>query len=99
MLAADLSGELQARLGVALPVRALRYWVLGVPDPAMPATEHLGSLGLPDWFEQDGWRVQFGRYGDTALGVLPVRIAAERAGARIRLAIDDWGAGPGRNEP
>lgn len=99
LLADDLDGDLSARLGVGLPVRSLRYWVLGVPDPATPAAEHLGAQGLPDWFEQDGWRVQFGRYGSTALGTLPVRIAAERSGTRIRLAIDGWSEGTDEVSP
>src|SRR5215469_10499839 len=33
--------ELAARLGFDPPLSALRYWVLGVPDPTQPATESL----------------------------------------------------------
>ena len=31
--------ELTARLGFDVPIASLRYWVLGVPDPAQPADD------------------------------------------------------------
>src|SRR5215469_11797734 len=33
--------ELTNRLGFDPPIASLRYWILGVPDPAMPADETL----------------------------------------------------------
>ena len=90
-----LAREALARqLGFDPPLDSLRYWVLGVPDPALPATEtpdaaeHLAAL------EQDGWRVEFAeyrRYGEAALeAVLPRRLTLLREGIRLRLVIDRW---------
>jgi outer membrane lipoprotein LolB len=85
-------GELERRLGFALPLESLRYWVRGVPDPATGAQERLDPAaprlaGLA----QDGWAVEYPVYlDDPAAGVLPRRLSAVRAGTRLRLVIETW---------
>lgn len=86
----NFEADLGARLGVRLPVRALRYWLLGVPDPGSAAVEHPGPDGRLAALEQDGWRVEFTRYAATRLGDLPGRIAAASEGVRLRLVVEDW---------
>lgn len=83
--------SLTTRLGFALPLDSLRYWVLGVPDPQRPAVEtpsvdarYLVAL------EQDGWRVQYEEYRDSAGLPMPRRVQLTRADARLRLIIDKW---------
>jgi outer membrane lipoprotein LolB len=90
--------ELARRLGFEPPLDSLRYWVLGVPDPARPAIETLREgqtegRGLAA-LEQDGWRVEYTEYkafGAAALDtLLPRRLTLTRAGIRLRLVIDNW---------
>ncbi len=88
----DLEAGLAAGLGAPLPIASLRYWVLGVPDPALPSIEAQGAEGWLATLEQDGWSVRFERYGATPLGWLPARVVAEHEGLRLRLAIESWGA-------
>jgi outer membrane lipoprotein LolB len=91
--------ELEARLGFDPPLSSLRYWVLGVPDPAMPAKEvvdpqqqRLQSL------EQDGWQIDYGSYMPTGLtpvgsagGLgLPAKMTVQRPGVRVRVIVDSW---------
>ena len=91
--------ELVARLGFDPPLGSLRYWILGVPDPAMPSKEavdpqqqRLQSL------EQDGWQIDYGGYmpGSTAAGAgspapaLPAKMTMQRSGVRVRLVVDGW---------
>ncbi len=89
--------ELERRLGFALPLEALRFWVRGVPDPARPAEERLAAdaprlAGLA----QDGWSIDYTAYIEQpADGALPRRLSVVREGARLRLVIEDWSAGPG----
>ena len=88
--------ELERRLGFVLPVESLRYWMLGVPDPARAAEEQRaeGTARL-DGLRQEGWTVVFTRYAKVA-GVnyeLPQRIEATRESVRVRLLVDSWGAG------
>ena len=88
--------ELERRLGFALPVTALRYWVRGVPAPgAGAAAEQLepGSGRLAA-LEQAGWKVEFPAYVEVPVaGELPRRMTASRESTRLRMVIDDWSAG------
>ncbi len=83
--------ELDTRLGFDPPLASLRYWILGVPDPALPDAETLDPprqrlLRL----EQDGWRIDYGSY--TAVGGewLPARLTLERGDVRVKLLVEDW---------
>ena len=83
--------ELSARLGFDIPLPSLRYWVLGVPDPAQPAQESLDPVqqrlaGLT----QDGWHIAYGEYVATAGETLPARLTLERDAVRVRLLVEDW---------
>lgn len=93
--------ELVARLGFDPPLSSLRYWIQGVPDPAMPSKEavdpqqqRLQSL------EQNGWQIDYGSYmpgGDGAGSsapapalALPAKMTVQRSGVRVRLVVDGW---------
>jgi outer membrane lipoprotein LolB len=83
--------ELAARLGFDPPLASLRYWVLGVPDPARPADEQLdsGRQRLSS-LEQDGWRIDYSDYVAVGSEWLPSRLTLERADVRVKLLVDDW---------
>jgi outer membrane lipoprotein LolB len=92
--------ELVARLGFDPPLSSLRYWILGVPDPAMasqeavdPQQQRLQSL------QQDGWQIDYGGYmpavgsgsgGAAAAAALPAKMTVQRSGVRVRLVVDGW---------
>lgn len=83
--------ELDARLGFDPPLASLRYWILGVPDPALPATETLDPLRQRlTRLEQDGWRIDYGSYLAVGGEWLPARVTLERADVRVKLLVDEW---------
>lgn len=83
--------ELAARLGFDPPLAALRYWVLGVPDPTQPASESLDSAQQRlSALTQDGWRIDYQSYVDSAGGPLPSKLTLQRDAVRVRLLVDDW---------
>jgi len=86
--------ELEQRLGFALPLESLRYWMLGVPDPARAAEEQRAA-DSPTLaaLTQDGWTVLYTRYARVADGdyELPQRIEVTRESVRLRLLIERWG--------
>jgi outer membrane lipoprotein LolB len=83
--------ELAARLGFDPPLQALRYWVLGVPDPGQPATEALDAAQQRlSGLEQDGWHVDYLSYVDSAAGPLPGKLTLQRDTVRVKLLVDDW---------
>lgn len=81
---------LERELGFGLPLGSLRYWVLGVPDPALPAEEVLNETQQLVRLVQDGWAIDFGRYERVAGLWRPVRLTVRREAARVRLVIDRW---------
>ena len=83
--------ELTARLGFDVPIERLRYWVLGAPDPALPAEESLDASGQHlKSLVQDGWRVDYDEYTNAAGQALPARMTLQREGVRVRLLVEDW---------
>ncbi len=75
---------LAEQLGVMMPVDALRYWVLGLPDPEQSFVEQA------DGFFQAGWRVGFKEMQHVNAVVLPRKINAEKDKTRIKLIVDQW---------
>lgn len=85
----DAEPELYLRYGWTIPVGALPYWLLGIPDPARPATTEIDDGGRLARLEQGGWAVTFSRYRGDAGTELPGRITASSSTTRVRIVIDD----------
>lgn len=82
--------EMTERFGWSLPVHSMRYWILGVSDPGLPATEVPDDEGLLESMEQAGWMVTFETYAETDGLLLPRRLDMERGDVRIRVMSDRW---------
>lgn len=82
-----------ARLGFEPPVRSLRYWLLGVPDPG-GAAPVIGEGAAPGSFEQQGWRVSVAEWKPATVPAgmvqLPRRVTLERPPVRLRVVVDEW---------
>ena len=89
----DPAYDLGRALGAPLPIEALRWWVLGIPDPGSAASAlELDVGGRATGFSQGGWRVGFPRYTEHDGTVIPGIVTAEADGASVRLVIEDWSA-------
>ena len=86
----DAERELMYRYGWTIPVASLRYWALGIPDPAVPAETEFGSDGQLQKMTQRSWSVAISRYGEGGGQVMPRRLTAENPDTRVRLVIDHW---------
>jgi len=82
--------DLQYRYGWTLPVNSLRYWALGIPDPATRAVLDFAEDGTLAGLEQGGWVVNFPQYRHDDGQLMPRRIVAANGTSRVRLVIDDW---------
>jgi len=87
---ANAERDLRARYGWSIPVASLRYWALGIPDPALPAAAGFGDDGLLRTLAQGGWQVTIDEYRDGGGQPMPRRMTALNAGTRVRLVIDHW---------
>ncbi|HJS21633.1 MAG TPA: lipoprotein insertase outer membrane protein LolB [Steroidobacteraceae bacterium] len=86
----DAQAALQQTIGIALPLGSLRYWLLGVPDPALPAVEELDDRGRLSRLEQDGWQATYDRYAYQNEAWLPGRMRLEKGPVRVRVVVDQW---------
>ena len=86
---ATARAELEQRLGVALPIEDLHWWLLGVPAPGPAERNQAEGEEIRD-FQQNGWHVSI-QSRTPALGFsLPQRLTAERDGARMKLMVESW---------
>lgn len=86
----DAAAALQQAVGVPLPVSALRFWLLGVPAPGMPAIEELDEQGRLVRLEQDGWQATYDRYAYQKDAWLPGRMRLEKGAVRVRVVVHQW---------
>lgn len=89
--AADAETLMRQHLGWALPLTGVRYWVRGLPDPALAVSaEHLDSAGRWRDFVQDGWQISVLEYRVAAGLDLPSRLSLSHDKLRVRMAIKRW---------
>ncbi len=86
----EAHAELAGKLGFDPPLGSLRYWVLGVPDPASPAAETVGANQRLASLQQDGWQIVYSAYTSASGDWLPQRMALSRGHVRVRLVVDRW---------
>jgi outer membrane lipoprotein LolB len=86
----DARAELERRLGFALPLSELRWWLLGIPAPGESNIDQDGASGEIHGFTQSGWHVSITTRAAGLGFSLPQRLTAERDGARLKLLVDRW---------
>jgi outer membrane lipoprotein LolB len=82
--------ELERRLGFALPLAELRWWLLGIPAPGDSELNQDAVSGEIRDFTQNGWRVSINSRAPDLGFALPRRLTAEREGARLKLLVETW---------
>lgn len=83
--AEQVLAELEVRLGVALPIARLRYWLLGLAAPGA----HRWSV--PERIlEQDGWLIEYGEWLQRAPLRLPARLILTRERLRLVIVVQQW---------
>lgn len=88
--AADAETLLREQAGVALPVKSLRYWALGRPDPGEEAEQSLDGHGRLTRLRQDGWEITYVSYRSIGDLELPDKIVLENGQIQVRLVVDRW---------
>jgi outer membrane lipoprotein LolB len=84
------AAQLEARLGFALPLENLRFWLLGIPNPDAPFELTRNALDRAQHLSQAGWSIDYDQYRPQDGDQLPARIVLSRPGARVRIAVDRW---------
>ena len=86
----DAEADLFWRYGWTIPVTSLRYWALGIPDPAVAAETEVDVAGRLTRLEQGDWTVTISRYAEGGGQQMPRILTATNADARVRMVIDRW---------
>jgi outer membrane lipoprotein LolB len=86
----DPEAFLAKKLGWSLPVRGLRYWVLGLPSPDSKPKVTLDDEGRAATLEQDGWVLNYTEYDVVEDHDLPSRFEIKGARSTFRIVIDEW---------
>jgi outer membrane lipoprotein LolB len=76
--------------GNMLPVKEMRYWLVGAPAPDAPHAETLGADQRLASLEQSGWQVRYDRYESVGALALPSRMEMTTEGLRLRVVVSDW---------
>jgi outer membrane lipoprotein LolB len=82
--------QMQERLGFELPLQTMRFWLLGIPDPATTFDLVRNAQDRAQQLTQDGWTIVYDRYAPVGGDLLPAHLVLSRADVRVRIAIDQW---------
>lgn len=72
------------QLGMFVPVRSLRYWVVGLPEPSRPYKDT--DVG----FNQAGWLNEFKQMQSVGDGAMPHKMTVMNNQVKLKLIIDHW---------
>ena len=91
----DPERDLDERLGWSVPFGSMRYWMVGIPDPASAFEADYDTAGRPREIRQQGWTVRYDEYRrDSPQAVdsvdLPRRLTIERDDVRIKVVAERW---------
>ena len=82
---------LRQQFGWSVPLAALRHWLLGRCQPALPPCERYQDPGGElAGFAQHGWRVRLSDWRQGPDAPLPGRIVATEGERRIAVAVREW---------
>ncbi|MCX7087581.1 MAG: lipoprotein insertase outer membrane protein LolB [Methylococcales bacterium] len=72
------------RLGVFVPVRALSYWVIGLPDPSREVRY------TAQGFEQENWQIEYKEWQSIAGRSMPRKVTVVNDKVKLKLVCDQW---------
>lgn len=81
---------LRERLGFAVPLRSLRYWVTGVPAPGGESVAASPAADGARRFSQQGWSLSYEKFTRVGSYELPQKAVISGHEVRLKLIADDW---------
>ena len=81
---------IRARLGADLPLGSLRYWMIGLPDPAATGRVTESDTAPLRIIDQHGWTIAYDAFLTSGGLRLPARVTATSGDVRLRLTVSDW---------
>ena len=92
--APDAEALLVQVTGWRLPVRGLRYWIRGLPEPAAGKVQATrDEAGRLRRLEQSGWSIEYQRYQVVGEIYLPAKLRLIHDDITVRIVVDQWEPG------
>ncbi len=89
--AADPESLMLENLGWNVPLKGLKYWIRGLPEPgSTPDNLILDDKGRVTDMQQSGWRISILRYAEVEGIDLPGKLIMQNDRFKLRLVIQDW---------
>lgn len=86
----DPEGFMQQQFGWTVPLRGLRYWVLGLPSPGKVQALKLDEFGRILSLKQDGWELDYTEYQSLAGLELPKKFTIRDSERGFKVFVDTW---------
>jgi outer membrane lipoprotein LolB len=86
----DPEAFMQQQFGWSLPLRGLRYWVLGLPAPGGETQLKLDESGRILALKQDGWELDYAEYQDVDGLGLPKKFTIGDSDRGFKVFVDQW---------
>jgi len=89
--AADPESLMLDNLGWNVPLKGLKYWIRGLPEPGIvPDSLILDDKGRVTDMQQSGWHISILRYAEVEGIDLPGKLYMQNDRFKLRLVIQDW---------
>jgi len=79
-----------ADTGIDLPLKALPYWLKGIPDPNARVVKQEFHQGRLQQLNQSGWTIRYERYQAFDRYLLPTKMTLNSTDTQVRLILRDW---------
>lgn len=76
--------------GWQLPMTSLYYWIRGLPVPGLPARKQLDAYHHLVSLHQQGWTVDYLRYGAVNQVDVPSKISLQNWRLQVKIIINQW---------
>jgi outer membrane lipoprotein LolB len=96
--AGNVTELVRDRLRWQIPVDALEWWVRGLEAPGGTPNRQLDEQGLLVKLNQFGWNIEYDRYLDSDVVVMPHKMTARREKQTVKLAVRRWFLSASGNE-
>lgn len=88
--AREVSTLVHNQVGWRVPVDALGWWVRGLAAPGAVESQYFDDAGRMVRLSQQGWEVEYKRYGQFSGVTMPTRLEARSGERHVRLVMRDW---------
>lgn len=88
--AASVDALVREQLGWTVPVERLDWWVRGLAAPGDVQRRSLDPEGRLSALRQDGWDIEYDRYGAVGDVAMPFRMTARRQERTVKIAVKKW---------